>query len=392
MQSELTHLDYYGELLKEFGFTSEVFIQRFLFILLINDGRTVDEIEAFLNSFRTLTAVSRKTLDIWRKKYENKELDIRDGRAGRVQGFAPHNKNIVQAYKKGGYTSAKEMSKQTGLSLTTICRHLNNNGMRYVHFKKVPYLLSQENRNQRVKDARSMLEILKNEEKHNFCNILTMDETPVYLDNHRKLGWVNTSDKIPNIVKESLRRKKFTLTVMWGVGVFPVVEGLTGENRVNSKYFCTNILTKAKIWCEKKRKSSGVSSYIFHMDNAPCHRSSYTTNFMRDNNIVRMDHPPYSPDLAPSDFFLFGYMKDHFADTTFKDMDDAVLQISTWLRSIDKKVIIRTFKDWMERLQECIDNEGEYVRIRGEAPTDVNKNKETSPKKKIIQPKVKSKK
>ena len=75
MQSELNHLDYYGELLKEFGFTSEVFIQRFLFILLINDGRTVDEIEAFLNSFRTLTAVSRKTLDIWRKKGYNKKQE-----------------------------------------------------------------------------------------------------------------------------------------------------------------------------------------------------------------------------------------------------------------------------------------------------------------------------
>jgi hypothetical protein len=73
-------------------------------------------------------------------------------------------------------------------------------------------------------------------------------------------------------------------------------------------------------------------------------------------------HPPYSPDLAPSDFSLFGYLKDRLQQQ-FEDGDqlfDAVIAL-TW--TIEKVTLQRAFLEWMERLRRCIDTNGDYVGV-----------------------------
>ena len=167
--------------------------------------------------------------------------------------------------------------------------------------------------------------------------------------------------------------KKITVSVMWGVSGAVAVKALKGENRVDSKYFCEEVMNTAIDWCKQKRKVTGISSFIFHMDNAPCHNSRYSKQFMEDNNILRIEHPPYSPDLSPCDFFLFGYMKNHFSNTVFRDEDDAVEEISKWIADIPVKTLIAVFDNWRRRLQLCIENNGEYVSLRGKDYNDVDR-------------------
>ena len=47
------------------------------------------------------------------------------------------------------------------------------------------------------------------------------------------------------------------------------------------------------------------NSWLLHHDNAPAHTSLIVREFMAKNNTVTMPQPPYSPDIAPCDFFLF---------------------------------------------------------------------------------------
>ena len=48
---------------------------------------------------------------------------------------------------------------------------------------------------------------------------------------------------------------------------------------------------------------------IIHHDKAPAHRSFKVSQFLAKNNMTVIPHPPYSPDLAPCDFFLFPKLK-----------------------------------------------------------------------------------
>ena len=52
-----------------------------------------------------------------------------------------------------------------------------------------------------------------------------------------------------------------------------------------------------------------VGNFILHQDNAPPHKAQIVTEFLVEQGIEALRHPPYSPDLAPSDFWLFDTLK-----------------------------------------------------------------------------------
>lgn len=71
-----------------------------------------------------------------------------------------------------------------------------------------------------------------------------------------------------------------------------------------------------------------------------------------------MDHPPYSPDLAPSDFWLFDYIKQRL--DTQSDANSMMKAITAIVSSIPKQEYLKTFEKWIERMELCIKNKGHY--------------------------------
>jgi hypothetical protein len=81
---------------------------------------------------------------------------------------------------------------------------------------------------------------------------------------------------------------------------------------------------------------------------------------MNHNSLKRALHPPYSPDLAPFDFYLFGYVKDQLQGSEFTEGAELVLPGSEILNQIPTDTLVDVLDDWMRRLQRCIDTSGEY--------------------------------
>jgi histone-lysine N-methyltransferase SETMAR len=60
---------------------------------------------------------------------------------------------------------------------------------------------------------------------------------------------------------------------------------------------------------------------VLHHDNAPAHTALSIREFLARKNIPILPHPPYSPDLAPCDFYVFLKLKSklkghHFGTVT----------------------------------------------------------------------------
>jgi hypothetical protein len=72
---------------------------------------------------------------------------------------------------------------------------------------------------------------------------------------------------------------------------------------------------------------------------------------MDHNSLKIAPHPPYSPDLAISDFYLFGYVKDQLQGHEFKEGAELVSVISEILNQISPDILGDAFDDWMGRLQ-----------------------------------------
>jgi len=71
-----------------------------------------------------------------------------------------------------------------------------------------------------------------------------------------------------------------------------------------------------KLWAVIKQKRRGKLSHgvLLHQDNAPSHTSVVARAAIRECDFQLLNHPPYSPDLAPSDYHVFRSRKIHFAD------------------------------------------------------------------------------
>ena len=54
---------------------------------------------------------------------------------------------------------------------------------------------------------------------------------------------------------------------------------------------------------DDRRSFWEANAWAFHHDNAPAHTGLNIRQFLAEKNIATLEHPPYSPDLAPCDFF-----------------------------------------------------------------------------------------
>ncbi|KAA6383157.1 MAG: hypothetical protein EZS28_021316 [Streblomastix strix] len=80
---------------------------------------------------------------------------------------------------------------------------------------------------------------------------------------------------------------------------------------------------------------------LLHFYNAPAHIAAKTTKFISKNNIIRLPQPPYSPDLSPSDFYLFGYLKGALKDITFESAEQALAATEQILQKIYSRSLKR---------------------------------------------------
>ena len=74
-----------------------------------------------------------------------------------------------------------------------------------------------------------------------------------------------------------------------------------------------------------------------------------------------LPHPPYSPDLAPSDFHLFGMMKKGLKGNHYASIIDVQRAAKSWLRQMPTEFYQRGIFNLVPRWQKCIAVEGDYV-------------------------------
>ena len=93
-------------------------------------------------------------------------------------------------------------------------------------------------------------------------------------------------------------------SVFWdGKGII-YIDYLEKGKTIDSEYYIA-LLEQLKTEVAKKRTHIARKKISFHQDNTPCHKSLKTIAKLYELGFELLPHPPYSPDLAPSDDWLF---------------------------------------------------------------------------------------
>ena len=74
---------------------------------------------------------------------------------------------------------------------------------------------------------------------------------------------------------------------------------------VTGRFYKNSELKKVKEFYNKKRPSKGWSGIHLLHDKASSHKCEVVKSFLASEKVKVLNHPPYSPDLSPCDFFLF---------------------------------------------------------------------------------------
>jgi histone-lysine N-methyltransferase SETMAR len=122
------------------------------------------------------------------------------------------------------------------------------------------------------------------------------------------------------------------------------------------------MLTRLRESVQREKRGIWPDKWILHHDNAPVHDALRVCKFLAKNSITKIDHPPYSPDLAPCDFWLFPKLKNALKGQRFADLSNIQRNVKMLLQGILENDFQDCFRQWHHRLAKCIPSQGEYFK------------------------------
>jgi histone-lysine N-methyltransferase SETMAR len=150
------------------------------------------------------------------------------------------------------------------------------------------------------------------------------------------------------------------LTVIWGVDGFHVVDLMISQRSLNSEYFVNHVMAPmiAKVFPQGRTPHARLLHH--HLDNCRVHFSKTTQQFVSGNHILHVPHPPYSPDLAPSDFWLSGHVETALVGQRFEEPEELLEAVTEFLNEIQRSELELAFSHCLELVRWVLANNGEY--------------------------------
>ena len=117
----------------------------------------------------------------------------------------------------------------------------------------------------------------------------------------------------------------------------------------------TGILRRLRNAVRRKRpqKWRTISWFLLH-DNPAAHWSVVVKDFLTKNYVTTLQHPPYSPDLAPADFYLFPGLKSALMGRRFCDATDIIKNQTEELKRLSQNGFQICFQLLYSCWQKCI--------------------------------------
>jgi histone-lysine N-methyltransferase SETMAR len=142
--------------------------------------------------------------------------------------------------------------------------------------------------------------------------------------------------------------KTVMLTVFWDARGVLCTELLTEGSTVNSDRYCATLRSVKQRICAIRRERN---TSLFHHDNARPHCSAQTQDAMTSLKFTAVPHLPYSPDLAPSDFWLFPKLKVTLKGQHFSSDAEVEAAVRKWISSQPETFFMGGMNKWIEGLK-----------------------------------------
>ena len=304
----------------------------------------------------------------WYRRFKNGRTSVDSNHcSGRPSLTTPENiERLRLAIKGDRRLTVRELENDLGIPKTTVWEILNKIlRMTRVCVKFIPKLLTTEQKNLRSEIAQDNLEMVSDDE--NVLNkVITGDESWMYgYDPETKKQssqWNKRSDEPrPKKARQSRSHVKSMLIISFDCEGVAHYEFAPRGQTINKQYY-VDVLKRLRDAVRRKRPrfwSSG--DWLLHHDNAPAHSSNLVQQFLAKHKIVQLRQPPYSPDIAPCDVWMFPKLKMALKGKRFDDVETIQSNASRELKAIPKSAFQDFFKMWKHRWERVVPSNGDYM-------------------------------
>ncbi|GFV14053.1 mariner Mos1 transposase [Trichonephila clavipes] len=134
-----------------------------------------------------------------------------------------------------------------------------------------------------------------------------------------------------------------------------LVDFLTRCDTINAAAYCAT-LHKLRRAIQNKRRGMLSACVVLLHDNARPHTANRTQDLITSFGWEQLDHPPYSPDLAPSNYHLFMHLKKHLAGQRHSDDNEAKTTVKQWLSNQVASFLDDGIQKLVPRYDKCLNS------------------------------------
>lgn len=293
------------------------------------------------------------------QRYKSGDFDVSDkDRPGQPKKF--EDEELQALLDEDSTQTQEQLASSLNVTQKAVSLRLKAMGKIQKEGIWVPYELSERNKERRKTTAEIMLERFRR--KAFLHRIVTGDEKWVYYDNpKRKKSWTSPGEPATSIAKPNIHGKKLLLCIWWDQGGILYYELLQpGETVTANRYKNQLIQLRHQIAVKRPQWANRHEKLIFLHDNARPHVAKSIKDALDEFKWEVLPHPPYSPDIAPSDYHLFRSMAHGLAEQHFRELQEVEKWLKEWIASKPQKF----FYDGIHKLpslwESVVINDGNY--------------------------------
>ncbi|CAH1974688.1 unnamed protein product [Acanthoscelides obtectus] len=289
--------------------------EHFLAIIYYNLQRQLSQQEclAELLSVFGNEAPHQSTISRWYGQFKRGRVSLRDDPRVGAPKTAVTQENVDAVRKlilEDRHVTYREIETSLKISKTSIKKILHEElGVRKLVSRWISHLLTEEQKAARVNWCQKTLDRFNSENSKNVYSIASGDES-----------WIYGEEKPTKVIRSRSVSKKMFATFVSKAGHIATFY-LNEQRTVTADWY--TIICVPKVITEL-RKINLERRIILYKDNASSHTAQKTRQYLTEENMELLDHPPYSPDLSLNDFFTFPKSKHRLRGQRFQSPEEAI--------------------------------------------------------------------
>ena len=259
--------------------------------------------------------------------------------------------------------SAKSIAEQLGISRDRVGSIIHEDlDMRNLSAKWIPKCLKADQKHQQCQSSEQFWNFFRCDSNDFLSRLVTMDETWLYHydpeTEQQSMEWWHSGSHLPQkIPNAKIRWKSSRLDFLRSRRHLPF-DYLPKGQTINEECY-SSLLVQLKDILKEKRSGKVTKRALFLHDNASAHRALATQKKLAYLGFQCLDHPPYSPDLAPSDYHLFPGLKKTLKGRHFSSDVEVIADAETWLDGQRSELFFSGLQKLEQQAKKCIELRGE---------------------------------